>query len=596
MSSNALSKIHRQIMWDRLISVVEEQAQTLIRTGFSTSTREAGDVSAGVFSVRGEMLAQAVTGTPGHVNSMARAVVHFLDRFPIETMRDGDAFITNDPWKGTGHLHDFTVVTPTFRDGAVVALFACTCHVVDVGGRGMGPDARQIYEEGIYIPLMRFADAGVVNETMVEIIRENVREPIQVIGDIYSLAACNDIGGRRLIGMMDEFGIPDLEGLGAHILERTRIAMIEAIGNIAPGTFTNTMRVDGYDRPLDLVASLTIDAEEVRVDFTGTSGPSSFGINVPFCYTDAYTSFGVKCIVAPNVPNNAASLAAIKVTAPPDTILSARHPLPVATRHITGQLLPDVVFGCLSQARTRSGEALAVPAEGTSCLWNLFAMGGQGRVEGSPSELATAQSFTVMSFHSGGTGARPGKDGLSATAFPSGVRNVPIEITEAASPILVLRKEYRTDSGGAGFYRGGLGQVMEVDTLDDAPFAISANYDRVLFPARGRDGGREGATGVVRLKSGAHLKGKGQQTIPKGERLLIEMPGGGGIGDPFRRDPARVLEDVRTQMVSREAARADYGVVVRDDFSLDLDATVALRASDPDRTKKTMSAEQGIAR
>ncbi|MEQ8347199.1 MAG: hydantoinase B/oxoprolinase family protein [Sneathiellaceae bacterium] len=595
-ANNPLAMIHQQIMWDRLISVVEEQAQTLIRTGFSTSTREAGDVSAGVFNVRGEMLAQAVTGTPGHVNSMARAVVHFLDRFPLETMRDGDAFITNDPWKGTGHLHDFTVVTPTFRNGVPVALFACTCHVVDIGGRGMGPDGRQVFEEGIYIPLLRFADAGTVNETMIEIIRGNVREPIQVIGDLYSLASCNDIGGRRLVAMMDEFEIDDLEGLGGHILERTHEATMEAIAAIEPGIYENRMRVDGYDRPIDIVARLTVAEDHIAVDFTGTSGPSSFGINVPFCYTEAYTSFGVKCIVAPTVPNNAALLAAIRVTAPPGTILSAEHPLPVATRHITGQLLPDVTFGCLSQARYRDGRPLPVPAEGTSCLWNLFAMGGPGRVDAPPEELAGAQSFNVMSFHSGGTGARPGKDGLSATAFPSGVRNVPIEITEAGSPIIVLRKEYRADSGGAGLHRGGLGQVMEVDTLDIAPFAISANYDRVDFPPRGRDGGRDGARGVLRLASGARLRGKGQQTVPKGERLIIEMPGGGGIGDPRLRDPARVADDVRAGMVSRDAARSDYGVALHDDLSLDIDATAALRAAAARQTAPSTPAHEEPAR
>jgi N-methylhydantoinase B len=205
-------------------------------------------------------------------------------------------------------------------------------------------------------------------------------------------------------------------------------------------------------------------------------------------------------------------------------------------------------------------------------------MGGAGRVEGDPAELADAVSFNVMSFHSGGTGARPGKDGLSATAFPSGVRNVPVEVTEALSPILVRQKEYRVDSGGAGEFRGGLGQVMEVVSLDDAPFGISANYDRVDFPPRGRDGGRDGKAGILRLATGERLRGKGQQTVPKGGTLFIEMPGGGGLGDPRRRDPARVLEDVRLGMVSRDAAAAEYGVILRDDLSLDLEATDRARS------------------
>ncbi|MEO4045032.1 hydantoinase B/oxoprolinase family protein [Hoeflea sp. CAU 1731] len=592
--TSILSVIHYQVMWDRLISVVEEQAQALIRTGFSTSTREAGDVSAGIFDTNGDMLAQAVTGTPGHVNSMARAVRHFIDRFPVDTMKPGDVFITNDPWKGTGHLHDFTVVTPALHNGACVGLFACTCHVVDVGGRGIGPDGRQVYEEGIYIPLMYFAREGKVDETMIEIVRGNVREPVQVIGDIYSLAACNDIGCERLVEMMSEFGIETLDALGEHILDKTARAMKEAIADIAPGTFHNTMRVDGYERPLDLVAALTVHEDHISVDFEGTSAPSPFGINVPFCYTEAYATFGVKCVVAPKVPNNAASLAAIRISTPENCILNAKHPLPVATRHITGQLLPDVMFGCLSQVRTQAGDPLAVPAEGSSCLWNLFAMGGAGRVDAEPETLADARVFNVMSFHSGGAGARAGKDGLSATAFPSGVRNVPIEITEAGSPMIVWRKEYRTDSGGAGYYRGGLGQVMEVDTLDTAPFAVSANYDRVVFPPRGRDGGHDGAAGVVRLKSGEHLRGKGQQTVPYGERLLIEMPGGGGIGDPLQRPAEMVAKDVREGMVSAEKARSVYGVALDDDHAVITDQTKALRTQLRAKMKQDTAEDRSV--
>lgn len=572
MAQNRMSVIHRQIMWDRLIAVVEEQAQTLVRTGFSTSTREAGDVSAGVFDVKGRMLAQAVTGTPGHVNSMARAVYHFIDRFPTQTMKPGDIFVTNDPWKGTGHLHDFTFVTPVFVRGRLVAMFACTCHVVDVGGRGMGTDARQVYEEGIHIPLMRFATADGVDETLVEIVRANVRESVQVVGDLYSLAACNDVASRRLVEMMGEFWIDTLDNLGDHILDRSHAAMRDAIRKLPRGVYRNSMRLDGYDEPIDLAAALTVGHDVIHVDFTGTSGPSAFGINVPLCYTEAYTAFGVKCIVAPTVPNNEGSLSAITVTAPDDSILNAKHPLPVAARHIIGQMLPDLVIGCLHHAL--KGQ---VPAEGTSCLWNLFAMGGPGRVDADPGELSRATVFDVMSFHSGGTGARPGKDGLSATAFPSGVRNVPVEVTEAISPILFRRKEYRADSGGAGEFRGGLGQVMAVSSLEDTPFAISAIYDRIDFPPRGRDGGKDGMAGALRLASGKRLRGKGQQTVPKGDTLFIEMPGGGGLGDPRKRDPAKVAEDVKLGLVTRSAAAADYGVIVRDDFSIDWDATTAAR-------------------
>ena len=571
--NDPLSPIRLQLMWDRLIAVVEEQALALIRTGFSTSTREAGDLSAGVFNTDGAMLAQAVTGTPGHINSMARAVRHFLAKFPARTMKPGDIFLTNDPWKGTGHLHDFTFVTPVFRSNRIVALFASTCHVVDIGGRGMGTDARQVYEEGLYIPLMRFAREGVVDETLVDIVRVNVREPVQVVGDLYSLATCNEVGCRRLIEMMDEFAIDDLDRLGTHILEKSKNASLDLIRKITPGVYKFAMRVDGYDKPLDLVATMTIGDTGIDVDFTGTSGASSYGINVPVCYTEAYASFGVKCIVAPKVPNNEGSLSVIRVTAPVGCILNVEHPAPVAARHVTGQMLPDVMFGCLHQAMPNS-----VPAEGASCLWNLFAIGGPGRTDGDPAETAHAQPFSVMSFHAGGTGARPGADGLSATAFPSGVKNVPIEVNEAVSPIVVWRKEYRQDSGGAGEFRGGLGQIMEVATLDKAPFAISAYYDRVEHPPRGREGGRDGAAGTVKLTSGKVLRGKGQQTVPQTERVIISMPGGGGLGSPHRRPIEAVAEDVRLGFVSIESARRDYRVALGADGAIDHAETAKLRA------------------
>src|SRR5437879_7125403 len=267
----ALVQIHTQIMWSRLIAVVEEQAQTMLRTAFSTSVREAGDLSAGVFDRHGRMLAQAVTGTPGHVNSMANAVRHFLAIYPIAKMKPGDHYITNDPWLTSGHLHDITVVTPSFYRGDPVALFANTIHVVDIGGLGMGPDGRQVFEEGLSIPLMALAREGRMNDDLLRVIRANVREPLQVEGDVYALAACNDEGSRRLVEMMEEFGIANLDRLGEHIIETSREATIEAIGRLTPGKYRNSVTMDGYDRPLTLAAEMTISPDNIHLDYTGTS-------------------------------------------------------------------------------------------------------------------------------------------------------------------------------------------------------------------------------------------------------------------------------------------------------------------------------------
>src|SRR5499427_4418170 len=367
----ALAQIHTQIMWNRLIAVVEEQAQTMLRTAFSTSVREAGDLSAGVFDRHGRMLAQAVTGTPGHVNSMANAVKHFLDVYPLASMKPGDHYITNDPWLTSGHLHDITVVTPSFYHGEPWALFANTSHVVDIGGRGMGPDGRQVFEEGVAIPIMPLAREGKMNEDLLRLVRANVREPLQVEGDIYATAACNDEGSRRLIDMMDEFEIANLDQLGDTIVEASREATLERIRALPKGTYRNSLTMDGYDKPLVLNAALTISDDGIHVDFDGTSPASTHGINVVYNYCLAYTAFGVKCIVAPEVPNNAGSLSVISVSAPEGCVLNVKRPWAVAARHTVGHMLPDVVFGCLHQVLPGG-----VPAEGASSLWNPQIFGG----------------------------------------------------------------------------------------------------------------------------------------------------------------------------------------------------------------------------
>lgn len=567
MTDDLMSEIKLQVMWKRLLSVVEEQAQTLVRTAFSTSSREAGDISAGVFDLDGQMLAQAVTGTPGHINSMARAVKHFLNVFPAATMKDGDSYFTNDPWKGTGHLNDLTIVSPTFKDGKMVALFACTSHLVDIGGLGPSSDGKQVYHEGLFIPIMPLAREGEMDEWVLNLVKANVREPVQVEGDIYALVACNETGSNRLLAMMEEYALADLDQLGEHIIRTSRKGMKDAINQLPKGSWSASMRIDGYEKPIDLVAKLTVGDGEIIVDYDGSSGVSEFGINCPMCYTEAYTAFGVKCVVGAAIPNNAGTLDAIRVVAPEDTIVNAPHPCAVVARASIGHMLPDVVFGCLHQAMPD-----LVPAEGTSNLWNLKLGAGHGMTG-----PETMSPFMVMSFHSGGAGARPRQDGLSATPYPSGVRNVPVEITEAITPLVVWKKELRANSGGAGRQRGGLGQTMELTNREDAPFGIFATFERVHFPPRGRDNGGSGSKGRISLASGEVLRNKGFQAIPKGDRLIVEMPGGGGYGDPMTRDADAVADDVRAGFIDTATAEKDYGVIVSEDFTVDAVRTAVRR-------------------
>ncbi len=572
----ALAGIQRQIMWNRLIAVVEEQAQTMIRTAFSTTVREAGDLSAGIFDVNGRMLAQAVTGTPGHVNSMMESVGHFLRKFPAATMQPGDHYITNDPWLGTGHLHDLTVVTPAFHHGTIIGLFANTAHVIDVGGLGMGPDGRSVFEEGLYIPIIKCFDRGVPNATFFDFIRAGSRLPVELEGDVYSLCACNDAARKRLVQMMDEFAMASLGPLADFIFDSSRRATIAEIAKLGRGTFRAEICSDGYEAPVVLRAAMTIRDDAIEVDFAGTSGLSQRGINVPAAYCRAYACFGIKVVVAPEIPNNWASLMPFRMVIPAGCILNAPHPYPVSVRHVIGQLLPDLMMGCLHQVVPQR-----VAAEGSSCLWNPPLRGGaavSGQARGNRKIVA---DFEIVTFNSGGTGARPGLDGLDGTAFPSGVRTMPVEATENVAPVIFWRKELRPDSAGAGRTRGGFGQIMEIGSKGDLEFAVNAVFDRVGNPPKGRDGGGDGAPGAVLLKSGATLRTKGFQVIPDGDRLVLLLPGGGGMGDPRQRDPETVARDVRDGLVNAAAARALYRVTLDDNGSLDETATARLR-SPPD--------------
>ncbi len=544
-NSSAAHQVSYQIMWNRLISILDEQALTLIRTAFSTSVREAGDLSAGVFDAEGRMIAQAVTGTPGHVNTMAAALQHFINDIGPDRIYPGDVYLTNDPWKGTGHLHDITVVTPVFLStlqvDTLIGFFASTAHVVDVGGRGYGPDGTEIYEEGIRIPIMKWAERGELNHDLINIIANNVREQDQVLGDIHGLAASNETGRRRLLETLDEFDMSSLDDLAEFIFDRTRAATMAALKKVPKGVYQNSMTVDGYEKQVDLVVELTVTDTGMHADFTGTSPLSQFGINVPIVYAQAYFTYGMLVALAPELPNNYASLAPFTVTAPDGVILNAKDPDPVSVRHVLGHFVTDLCLGAISKAIPD-----VVPAEGAGALWNFQASARSADPE------RMLPPVELLMFNSGGTGARPTLDGLTATAFPSGVMTMSAEATEQVGPIIIWRKEIRENSGGEGKQRGGLGQVIEIGPTDGYMFEFSAMFDRVDNPARGRIGGGDGAPGKVYLDDGSPFSPKGKQIVSADQRLILELPGGGGFGDPAEREAAAIENDLMQGYVSNE--------------------------------------------
>ncbi len=557
MSKSALDAIRTQVMWNRLIAVVEEQAQSLLRTAFGTITREAGDLSAGVYNADGHMIAQAMTGTPGHVNTMATAVRHFFKHFPQSTMKPGDVYVTNDPWLGTGHLFDYVMMTPVFLGKKLVAFFASTCHVIDVGGVGMSAKANSSFEEGTLIPHLKMRKEGKINEELLAVILANSRNPVEVRGDLLSLVSANDTGARRLVDMMKEFKLATLEPLAKHILKTSEKGARDAIKTMPEGEWSYEMPLDGYEGPITIKSKLTIKSGKITIDFTGSSAASIFGINSPRTYTHAYSVFGLKAVIAPHVPNNIGSLSCFDLVTEAGTCVDPIRPSPVTARHVIGQMLADAVFGCLAQALPGK-----VQAESAGSIWILGLNSAHGRV--SPSETAHAKSFGVISIALGGIGGRPGKDGLATTAFPSGIGAIPIEVTENQCPLYFKHKEYLIDSGGVGEWRGGLSQRIEIANREQAPFTISAaTFDRIKNPAQGRDGGGSGRKGVARLGSGKNLPDKGIHVVPTGDSLVVELPGGGGFGNPESRVQTRIEADIKAGLVSLEAANNDYFVKAR---------------------------------
>ena len=564
-----------EVLWSRVLSVVNEQQVALQRTAFSTIVRETQDLACGVFDTHGRMMAQSLTGTPGHINAMATGLRHFLHEYPPGSLQPGDVLITNDPWMTAGQINDITVVTPVFKNGREVAYFANTCHAADIGGRILSAEAREVYEEGLRIPIMKLYDQGKINQDLISIVRANVRTPDETVGDLYAQTSCNDVGARALLGFMDEFDLDTVDPLSDEIITRSEEAMREAIREIPNGVHRHETWSDGFEEPILIRATVTIEDQDVFIDFAGSSPESARGINVVFNYTHAYASFAMKAAVSPDIPHNDGAFRPVHVSAPTGSILNCLEPAAVASRHLIGHFLPGVVFGALAEALP---DRLMAP--GADPIWISI---WRGRPPGSDDR------FTFSLFQCGGAGARASKDGLNTTGFPSGVAGVPAESLETLTSLVQHRRELRTDSGGIGRFRGGLGQLTEMSCRTDQDWTVSAMVDRISHPPEGLLGAGPGAAGEFKIDGTQEGEPKRLLVLKPATKVQLNLPGGGGYGDPFTRDPEAVLEDVIEGYVSIEAARRDYGVVVeylgKDDqlvrlphhYRLDREATYRLR-------------------
>lgn len=534
-----------EVIWNRLVTNLEEQAKTLIRTSFSTILSDSEDLSAGLFDSQGNMMAQANTGTPGHINTMALGVRHFIEKFPKSSLEQGDVLISNNAYEISGHLLDITIVTPVFYKNNLIAYFASTCHVTDIGGRGYNPEGENIYEEGLYIPYMKYYHAGKLNESLQAIIEANVRAPYEVLGDLRAQVVAQEVATKRLIEVLEEFHLSEIDTLGKEIIQRSETAMREAVSKIPDGLYENEIFTDGVEEPIKIKSSVRIDGNELSVDFAGTSHASPKGVNVCLYYTLAYVTYALKAAIAPDIPNNEGSFRPVNVTAPEDSILNATHPMPTAARHIIGHFAPVCVLGALYEA---------IPdrtiAEGATAIWSTQVYGEN--LQGKP--------FSYTFFSNGGMGARPNKDGLSATGFPSGVHGTPVEIVENSSPLVIYQKELLQDSGGDGRYRGGLGQIISFGVRTNKPFRFPTMFDREHYPANGLAGGEPGSNAKTLLNDKIPLESKRLYTLEPEDVITMKLPGGGGYGDARQRETELVLQDVINGYVSEDKAKEKYGV------------------------------------
>jgi N-methylhydantoinase B len=514
-----MDAIALEVLWQSLISTVNEQAKALQRSAFSPIVREAGDLANALFDRRGRMVAQAVTGTPGHINSLAVAAGAILDEYPLSTIERGDVLITNDPYKTAGQLLDVTVLVPAWRGDRIVGFFGSTIHHTDVGGYGIGAGARDVFEEGLWIPICKLMKSGTRNDDVWKFILSNVREPEHMAGDLHAQMASGEIGAARLNQLLDAHGFDDIEDLADEIIGRSEEATRRAIRALPGGVYRAQSTLDLADgSQIEIHVAVTVDADkgEILVDYANSSGASPAGINVVKNYTHAYTTFTIRSVLNPEVPNNFGSLAPIKVEAPEGSIVNAVSPAPCTARHVVGMFLPMPLLQALAQVLPDG-----VMAEGAGAVWTCQVSGT--REDGRP-------FITSMFNYAGGAGARARKPGLSATAYPTGVAAVPIEVVESTAPLIFTKKELRPRSGGAGAEVGGNGQIIEFTVDNGRDWTLNAVTSRLNYPPLGLFGGGAGAAGTFVIND-EPVRTQKRIDLHSGDVVRLELPGGGGYGE-----------------------------------------------------------------
>ena len=543
-----------EILWRRLISIVDESDAAVARTAFSSLLRDAHDYTCMFTDSRGRELAQGTLATPGQSGAMALGIRQLVEGLAPGSFRPGDVYITNDPWALAGHLNDVCVLSPIFHRGRLAAFTACILHHSDIGGR-VASDNREVFEEGLFIPLVKLYDAGTLNQGVLDMILANVRTPEQVNGDIRSQIAANHVCAGQISRMLDEYDLENLDDLADEIIGRSERSIRASIAKATPGVYRAEGVIEQVEGQPDvrICCAVTIDGSEITVDLTGTSPQVDWGGNVVYNFTYAYVHMAVKSIFDPEIPNNHGIAAPIRLIAPEGSVVNCRFPAAVAARMQIGHFITEVIYRALAQALP--GRVVAAGGGTPATMQMFYGKRGDG------------QPFHTVLIRGGGLGASAARDGEGCFIFPANGANTPVEILESDSPIIVERRALLSDSGGPGKQRGALGRSEVFRVPDDAyapqpPVSLAIQSGRFRLPPEGLFGGKPGALARF-LVNGKPGDPYGMTHLKPGDTVVMDAAGGGGYGDPRARDREALARDVREGKVSAQSAEKDYGEVRR---------------------------------
>ena len=519
MKPSTISPIDLEIYWNRLIAITDEAGAVLKRTSFSTVVRESNDFACVLLDTEARLVAQSSLSIPGFIGTAPLSLAGMLKVFPKASLAPGDILFTNDPWVGTGHLPDATMAAPIFANGRLVAFALAVAHLSDIGGRQWSADASEVFEEGIRFPVIKLAEAGRFNPLVMQMLETNVRLPQQVRGDIEAQVGALRVAERRLVDLLDEYSLDDIEEIASGIFDASREAALRELRQIPPGVYHGSVESDGWgDEQVRIEATVTVRDDGVTVDYTGSTAQVRFGINETFNHTYAYTIYPFKCLLSPGIPNNDGFTRLFEVIAPVGTIVNARAPAAVGARHLIGHQLQAAVFDALAGVLPDK-----VQADSGTPLWSVLMRG---------IDIEKGTSFSSILFFNGGMGAMHGRDGAPAAGFPANISNTPIEIAETLAPIRFKSKRLADDSGGKGARRGGMGQVVAFESRWPGRLRVSLLTDRTRVPAKGILGGEAGQVGHVWCNGVPVENPKGVVDLLEGDVLELALPGGGGFGAP----------------------------------------------------------------